>query len=176
VILQALSKLTGKYNLVHQCGLGKAGRDLEMLSAARDNLSRKQAQRYLIKKWFTDQQVAWLLRHADLVISRSGANIVTEIALLKVKALFVPLPISGRNEQLKNANLLKDCGTAEIIKQDEFDAEILLTTIEKMLKQSSEYQKNMDKARSKVNPKAALQVVQLVREVYEKEAKDKKAD
>lgn len=43
------------------------------------------------------------IKHADLLITRAGAGIVSEIITLKKKAVFIPLKIAQKNEQYYNA-------------------------------------------------------------------------
>ncbi len=50
---------------------------------------------------------------ADVVVARSGALTVTELATFKKKAILLPYPHAGAH-QLQNAQLLKDTGLAEI--------------------------------------------------------------
>lgn len=45
---------------------------------------------------------------ADLVVSRSGATTVTELAALHKPAVLIPLPGASNNEQMFNAELLKE--------------------------------------------------------------------
>ncbi|HMS26545.1 MAG TPA: undecaprenyldiphospho-muramoylpentapeptide beta-N-acetylglucosaminyltransferase [Burkholderiaceae bacterium] len=58
------------------------------------------------------QNVADEYSNADLVICRSGASTVTEIAAVGVAALFVPLPLAVDDHQTKNAQYLVDLGAA----------------------------------------------------------------
>lgn len=167
-VANSLIQLTKRFSIVHQCGIGKSGRDLAMLLEVKDGLANKYKKRYLVREWFDDSEVAWLLRNAELVISRSGANIVTELALVGTKALLIPLPIASRNEQFKNALVLKEAGTAEILNQDELTVPRLLKTIKKMQDNQSWYKGNVKKVRSLVNPHAADELIKLVKHVYEK--------
>lgn len=54
---------------------------------------------------------------ADLVICRSGANTVSELALLKKAALFIPSPNVTDNQQFKNANAIAQKGGALLIEE-----------------------------------------------------------
>jgi UDP-N-acetylglucosamine--N-acetylmuramyl-(pentapeptide) pyrophosphoryl-undecaprenol N-acetylglucosamine transferase len=56
---------------------------------------------------------------ADLVISRSGANTVSELALLGKPVLFVPSPGVAEDHQTKNAMALVEKGAAEICRDPE---------------------------------------------------------
>ncbi len=56
-----------------------------------------------------------LMNVADLLICRSGAITVTEVAKLRKAAIFVPLPGVSQNHQEYNARVLADKGAAKII-------------------------------------------------------------
>ncbi len=64
--------------------------------------------RYFVREWVTDQELAWILSKARLALARSGANTVDELSLFKVPAIFIPLPKSHFGEQIKNAEEAAD--------------------------------------------------------------------
>jgi UDP-N-acetylglucosamine--N-acetylmuramyl-(pentapeptide) pyrophosphoryl-undecaprenol N-acetylglucosamine transferase len=47
--------------------------------------------------------IGWVLNHADIIISRSGANTSQEIVALQKSSILIPLPVSSQNEQVLNA-------------------------------------------------------------------------
>ncbi len=73
------------------------------------------------------------LHLTDLVVGRSGANTVTEVAFLGKPAIFIPLPWSAGEEQLKNAMLLNEKGS-QILNQRDLNPDSLLTRIKEALK------------------------------------------
>ena len=70
---------------------------------------------------------------ADIMVCRSGATTITEIAKLGKPAIFIPLPNVSHNHQQYNAEVLKEVNAAEIINNDILNAEGLSKTIERML-------------------------------------------
>lgn len=54
---------------------------------------------------------------ADVVVCRSGANTVSELALLKKAAVFIPSPNVTDNQQFKNANAIAKKGGAMLIEE-----------------------------------------------------------
>ena len=52
---------------------------------------------------------------ADLVVSRSGAMTITEVAKCGKPAIFIPYPYATENHQMYNAKVLEKAGAAEII-------------------------------------------------------------
>lgn len=65
----------------------------------------------------------------DLVVARSGAMTVTEIANLAKPSILIPLPSAGNNRQIDNAKVLERIGAAIIITNDALSGEILNNNI-----------------------------------------------
>ncbi|HEX5737824.1 MAG TPA: glycosyltransferase, partial [Hydrogenophaga sp.] len=67
---------------------------------------------------------------ADLVVCRSGASTVTEIAAVGAAALFVPFPAAVDDHQTTNARFLVDAGAAWLVPQPLFTPPSLAQTIQ----------------------------------------------
>lgn len=66
---------------------------------------------------FIDEELPDLMMNASLIISRAGANAVSEILTCKSPALLLPLSASvSRGDQVLNANYLKERGAVEVLK------------------------------------------------------------
>lgn len=72
---------------------------------------------------------------ADLMVVRSGAATVSEVAAVGVPAIFVPLPI-GNGEQASNATSLVDAGASLLINDSEFDAAWFVNNIPTLMNDS----------------------------------------
>ncbi len=70
---------------------------------------------------------------ADIMVCRSGATTITEIAKLGKPAIFIPLPNVSHNHQQYNAEVLEEVNAAKIINNDNLKAEDLNKTIEEIL-------------------------------------------
>jgi UDP-N-acetylglucosamine--N-acetylmuramyl-(pentapeptide) pyrophosphoryl-undecaprenol N-acetylglucosamine transferase len=66
---------------------------------------------------------------AHLVVSRSGASTVAELAAIGRPAILVPLPHALDQDQLANANVLARAGGAIVLRQDDFTPERLAREI-----------------------------------------------
>ena len=80
------------------------------------------------------------LREADVVVGRAGANVCSELLVLKKPAILIPLRYSYLNEQYENAKVLENLGVAEVIEQKKATSELLYQTIIKMDKNLVQYQ------------------------------------
>lgn len=69
-----------------------------------------------------DEAFAW----ADLVVCRSGALTVSEIAIAGVASVLVPFPHAVDDHQTANGQFLKQSGAAELVQQDELSLDRLV--------------------------------------------------
>lgn len=131
-----ISKLTKKYTVIHQTG----EISFEKASKISESLCSEEKKRYFVKKYFYDQEVAWILQNADLVISRSGANTISELLALGKISILVPLDWFGKEEQMANAKYLEEAGSAIIMKQSESTSDSLYSNIENIFENKEHYQ------------------------------------
>jgi UDP-N-acetylglucosamine--N-acetylmuramyl-(pentapeptide) pyrophosphoryl-undecaprenol N-acetylglucosamine transferase len=66
---------------------------------------------------------------AHLIVSRSGASTVAELAAIGRPAILIPLPHALDQDQLANANVLAKAGGAIVLRQDDFTPERLASEI-----------------------------------------------
>jgi UDP-N-acetylglucosamine--N-acetylmuramyl-(pentapeptide) pyrophosphoryl-undecaprenol N-acetylglucosamine transferase len=66
---------------------------------------------------------------SHLIVSRSGASTVAELAAIGRPSILVPLPGALDQDQLANANVLAKAGGAIVLKQDDFTPERLAAEI-----------------------------------------------
>jgi UDP-N-acetylglucosamine--N-acetylmuramyl-(pentapeptide) pyrophosphoryl-undecaprenol N-acetylglucosamine transferase len=93
---------------------------------------------------------------ADLVICRSGAMTVSEIAAVGVAALFVPFPFAVDDHQTTNAAFLANEGAAHLIQQRDLSAEKLAGWLRDQTRES--LGRMAEKARALAKPDAAERV------------------
>ena len=74
------------------------------------------------------------LRSADLVVSRSGAMTVAELAVCGKGAILIPLPQAIYNHQALNAQVMESAGAAVVLPQPELTGLKLAQTIEMLLR------------------------------------------
>lgn len=127
-----LPELLKKYQVVHQFGLNQKKSlwltQLAFKKALPQNLSKN----YILEEWFSVRALASIYQKTSLVISRSGANTITELGYLNKKAILIPLPYAQKNEQLINAQYLEKLGLAITLPQKDLTPQSLLKTIIKV--------------------------------------------
>ncbi len=75
-----------------------------------------------------------IMNLSDIIISRSGAMTITEIARCGKPAIFIPFPHATENHQEYNAKVLKNVGAAEIILDKDLNKQTLSNTLNDLLK------------------------------------------
>ncbi len=78
-----------------------------------------------------------IMNTVDLIVARSGAMTITEIALVGKPAIFIPLPSNSANRQIDNAKVLEKIGAAKIILNEEVNENNLSKYIEEIINDES---------------------------------------
>ena len=160
-----LADLLGKYEIIHQTGGNEIYKDYEKLKASSLLLSRRLQNRYKLTKWLNTDELVKVFSKASLVISRSGANTVTEIAALGTPAIFVPLPWAVGDEQTKNAKILESIGAAVILPQERLTPKRLLNSIDYVIKNYKVYKDKAKNAKNIVDKDAASNLVSEIKKL-----------
>lgn len=135
------------YQILHQVGALNFKGDLDKAKALASN-------NYLPTPYLAGRNFGAALNSAHIVISRSGANTVWELATLSKVAILIPLPIAASGEQLANARVLEEAGSSVILNQNEATPELLLSKIRLIEDNFEKYQKNAH-AKSRQMPQDA---------------------
>ncbi len=137
------------YNLIWQIGK----RDFEKYSIA-ENMK----QNIYMTPFLSSDKMQAAYSAADLVISRSGAMTLTELANYGKPAILIPYPYSAEGHQEANSRAFEKAGAAKVILNKDLNAEILLNTIKEAL--NKENLNNMrDAMTSLAKPDAARVIV-----------------
>jgi len=97
---------------------------------------------------FLDNMLEYL-KSSDLVVSRAGASMISELTVSGVPSILVPSPFVTNNHQYKNASELEKNNASVIIEEDKLNGKILLETIDLIFKDKNKYDK-MVKANKKL--------------------------
>lgn len=107
---------------------------------------------------------------ADLIVCRSGAITVAEIAAAGRAAIFIPFGAATDSHQLRNAQALEQAGAARVIPQDELTPQRLANEILSLLQpgriqESGGIQEMEHRARALARPRAVMDIVDMIEEV-----------
>jgi UDP-N-acetylglucosamine--N-acetylmuramyl-(pentapeptide) pyrophosphoryl-undecaprenol N-acetylglucosamine transferase len=95
---------------------------------------------------------------ADLIVCRSGASTVAEVAAAGKCALFVPFPGAADDHQLRNAELLAQADAALLIPESELSPERFVNEVTALLSSPERLAAMSAKARALVHPDAAAHI------------------
>ena len=118
---------------------------------------------YEVLKFIEPSKMPELYQKADLIISRAGANSVSEIIYMKLPAILIPLPRTYMDEQYKNAKYAESFGIARVMSEKEVSDNGLIKPVESVF---ANWQKIVSSVAKKPSPdiEASKKVVDLITE------------
>ena len=113
---------------------------------------------------FIDDMPAFFAR-ADVVLCRSGASTVAEIAAAGKPAIFVPFPRAADDHQRRNAEAMEQANAAVVLEETRLDEVWLVDTIDVLLEDPARLGRMSDAARAMSHPNAAKDIAELAAKV-----------
>jgi UDP-N-acetylglucosamine--N-acetylmuramyl-(pentapeptide) pyrophosphoryl-undecaprenol N-acetylglucosamine transferase len=140
-----------KIDVTHQAGIGKA-------CPVQSEYNNESANAFGVSKVVEFiENIPNEFANADIVICRSGALTVAEVAATGSCAIFVPLPIAVDDHQTYNAKSLSEHGAAVLIQQTNLDSDLYLQ-LNQFLSQSEKITEMASKAKALCIQDATLKV------------------
>jgi len=102
---------------------------------------------------------------ADVVLCRSGASTVGEIAAAGKPAIFVPFPRAADDHQKVNAQALERAGAAVLLEEAQLTGTKLTDVVDGLFKDPAKLQQMGAAARTLAHPKAAEDVAKMAAEL-----------
>ncbi len=113
---QTLPKLLRSYRLIHLCGQGNVD----------ESLNQPGYKQFA----YAGEELPHLLAAANLVLSRAGANAISELLALQKPSLLIPLSRNAsRGDQILNAASFQSQGFCHVLPEEELTPDSLLTAI-----------------------------------------------
>lgn len=135
-VRSVLDELLRDFQIVHLCGKDKV------------DVSLKDKKGYLQFE-FISEELPDLLAITDLVISRAGANAISEFLALRIPNVLIPLSKeASRGDQILNARSFEKQGFSTVIEEEDITPEALLKLIRDTYNNRAEYVKNMENSGS----------------------------
>jgi UDP-N-acetylglucosamine--N-acetylmuramyl-(pentapeptide) pyrophosphoryl-undecaprenol N-acetylglucosamine transferase len=150
-MIEALDHLQGiksSLKIIHQTGK----EDLDFVSKA----YREKGFDALVGPFFEDMATTYQV--SDLVICRSGASTVAELAICGKAALLIPYPYATHH-QLINAKKLVDLGAARMILDQELNGRVIAQTILQLYDHPEERIRMEETIQRLGKPRAAEEIV-----------------
>jgi UDP-N-acetylglucosamine--N-acetylmuramyl-(pentapeptide) pyrophosphoryl-undecaprenol N-acetylglucosamine transferase len=111
----------------------------------------------LVRPFF--EEMAMYYQISDLVVCRSGASTVAELATCGKAAILIPYPYAAHNHQFINAKKLVDLGAARMISDEEMNGSLLSQTILHLYNHLGERVRMEEAIRHVGRPWAAKEIV-----------------
>lgn len=104
------------------------------------------------------ENLAGLMKDADLIISRAGASTISEILALKIPSILIPSPYVANNHQYYNALDLVSLGTSELIEEKNLSLETIQVTINELMQNKKKYDQ-MKNNLNKLSTKTSSEII-----------------
>ncbi|HEX6977317.1 MAG TPA: UDP-N-acetylglucosamine--N-acetylmuramyl-(pentapeptide) pyrophosphoryl-undecaprenol N-acetylglucosamine transferase [Patescibacteria group bacterium] len=154
-----LEKILLNYKVIHQTG----DLDFSFFEKRKESMDKKLKDRYEVFGFMDPSEIYKVYEKADIIISRAGANTVSEIMTIGIPSILIPIPWARYDEQTKNADLAKVSGIARVLKQNVLAGQKLLDEIEGTKKEWVHMVNSMDRSIGLLDKGASLRVVDIIK-------------
>lgn len=165
VVEKALPLLLKEYSVIHQCGNAAEFSDYHRLSKLKLQLPQDLAERYYPVEYIGPEEIGWVLNKSQYMVTRAGANITTEVIMLRKPVIFIPLPGSSHGEQEAHANYLLGHQAALLILQPDLTPERLIDKLADLRISKTQIVRQLDDLAGKMPQDAAVKVADVVESV-----------
>lgn len=143
-----INDILKNFNVIHICGKGNLDKSLNGLEGY------KQFE-------YVKEDLPHLLKYADFIISRAGANVIFELLALKKPTLLIPLSKkSSRGDQILNAKSFAKEGYSLVLDEDEMiEKHNLMERLSELKSRKNEFIKNMNNSQMKSGVDAIINVI-----------------
>jgi UDP-N-acetylglucosamine--N-acetylmuramyl-(pentapeptide) pyrophosphoryl-undecaprenol N-acetylglucosamine transferase len=155
IVPAALTQLPGDLRARLEITQQARADDLAMVEAA----YRAAGLKAVVARFFTDLPRRMAASH--LVIARSGASTLSELAVIGRPSILIPYPHAMDDHQAANADVLERAGAAWVIKQDVLNAEGLAQKLTEILTHPNMLEACGQAAKSLGHPDAAARLADL---------------
>lgn len=130
-VWSSLDDLLQDFQIVHLVGKGNINKDL---------VGKTGYQQYE----FISEELNNVFAMTDLMISRAGANSISEILALKIPNILIPLSAAAsRGDQILNAASYEKQGFSTVLQEEELTGEILVKSVKDVFKRRDKIKEKM---------------------------------
>ncbi len=129
-LFKTYEKLTEKFNIVHIVGKGNLS-----------NISHSSYKQFE----FVSKELPHIFAATDIIVSRAGANAISEFLALKKPNLLIPLPLSAsRGDQILNAASFEKQGFSRVLPEENMTPGSLLFEVSQLWENRQAYIQAME--------------------------------
>ncbi len=160
IILDILPNLVEMAEIIHQTGDENYNSVFNESRIILESFTGEQLMSYHPMNFLVEPEYAAAMHMADLVISRTGAGSIFEIAAVGKASILVPITNSPGDHNRRNAYIFAENGRAEVIEEANLTPNLVLSVIRSIL-ENPEKKKTMEgKAKQFATPDAARLIAQ----------------
>jgi UDP-N-acetylglucosamine--N-acetylmuramyl-(pentapeptide) pyrophosphoryl-undecaprenol N-acetylglucosamine transferase len=115
-----------------------------------------------VVRFISDMPAAFA--EADLIVCRSGAGTVSELAAAGRPSILVPFPFAADDHQTRNAEAMQRGGAARLVRDAEFNGERLVASVTELAGSSGVLERMGQAARALARPGAAARAADILEE------------
>ncbi len=146
----ALGKLMKSYNIIHICGKGNVDENLKIEGYAQFE--------------YISDELPHIFAACDIVVSRAGANSISEFLALRKPALLIPLPKTktSRGDQMLNAESFRQQGFCKVIDETALNEEMFIAELVDLYTNRAQYIAKMNESQLSDSIEAIVDVIKSV--------------
>lgn len=156
----ALEKLLCDFIVIHQTG----ELDYNYFLRRKKKLGKELRDRYEVVSFIDPLEVSKVYQKADILISRAGANTISEILVTRRPSILIPIPWSTFDEQNKNAQMAKKSGIALVLPENDLTPQKLLEKVNQVLKNWKKMVVSCQDTTAKLDIGASARLVDIIEE------------
>lgn len=161
-ILNALSELMTRYNVVHQTGLANLD-DVQHIASVilKESPYEHRYRAFGLLNTLAERMAAGA---ASIVIARAGSGTIFEVASWAIPAILIPIPRDVAHDQTENAFSYARTGAAVVIEQNNLTPHVLIAEIDRIMTNPDLQNSMREAASSYARPNAARTIAQILLE------------
>ena len=155
LVLEILPELLKNYQVIHQCGVG----NYDEVKSIIEKMNIYNLGDYHLFPFFK-KRIAGAYAICDLIVSRAGANTVSEIMAVGKPSVLIPLASAVSDKQKMNAFHYSESGAAVLLGEKNLKPHLLLNVINEIFKNHLKIIEMQRAARQLAHPFAAKKIAE----------------
>ncbi|MBI2446830.1 MAG: UDP-N-acetylglucosamine--N-acetylmuramyl-(pentapeptide) pyrophosphoryl-undecaprenol N-acetylglucosamine transferase [Parcubacteria group bacterium] len=160
IILNILPQLLETVEIIHQTGDENYNSVFSESRVVLEGINGTDFISYHPVNFLVEPEYVAAMHSADIVISRSGAGSISEIAASGRASILIPIADSANDHARRNAYIFSSDGRAEVIEEANLTPNLTLSVIASILNDPEKKKKMEEKAKQFATPEAAKLIAQ----------------
>lgn len=159
-LMSSLEAITKQFEVIHQTGqlnYEAVTADAKVVFGEHDEKMYYHAFGFL-----NEEELQFCYTHADLIISRSGAGSIFEIAAAGKPCILVPITGSAQNHQVRNAYAYSETGAAVVMEESNFTPRFFVERVKVLFDNPDKLAEMGEKAKAFAKPDAAKVIAEYI--------------